>query len=483
MSTITLSETKNVGFWRLFGLTVGGIVLYAYAYVTAGGFVDTAGNAAIYVGVLGAIVVLLVSVPILEYARLVRFAGGYYGLAELGFGKAVGKFTALSNYFYYFFWQPGTGLLQSMTMMIGYYIITGVLPPAWLFIVVALVTVTAYTLVAVYNVNLSTKIILASVVVQFIIVIVSSVYVIARSPYNSLTFLNPDSAPGGFSAIALGASIAGFLTFTGYGSALFYTEEGKEAKRVAWKAIIIGVLSVLLIGSLSVYSELAAVKNIGTVSSSAIPLLTAYGSYIGTYGLIFFYVAFLPIIVTSLAAGTGAYARLVWSLSRDNFWKNKWMRKLKSNVPVNAALFNLMLSYVFIIVVSLVMLNIYGYSESTLFFIGYAPLTASVIAWYFHHFIPDLALGVYIHKFKIKVSRIRFIITAIVTPLLGVGIFSYAFYAGIISNAVEPYLAFVIAAIVFIAAGGIFVVYKTIKHQLGESYVDNLAEKEGIKGP
>jgi len=45
--------------------------------------------------------VIFLTIPILEYTRLAKFAGGYYGAAELGFGKAVGKFVALTNYFYY----------------------------------------------------------------------------------------------------------------------------------------------------------------------------------------------------------------------------------------------------------------------------------------------------------------------------------------------------------------------------------------------
>lgn len=91
---------------------MAGVFLYGYAYATAGGFIGTAGSAAIYVGVLGVAVVVLVSLPILEYTRLVKFSGGYYGLAELGFGKAVGKYTALVNYFFYVFWQVGNSLLH-----------------------------------------------------------------------------------------------------------------------------------------------------------------------------------------------------------------------------------------------------------------------------------------------------------------------------------------------------------------------------------
>ncbi|MEM3829610.1 MAG: hypothetical protein QXP36_10410 [Conexivisphaerales archaeon] len=68
-------------------------------------FVGSAKPAAIWPVILGFILFLLVSLPIFEYTKLTSFAGGYYGLAELGFGKAVGKFTSLTNYMFYMFWQ------------------------------------------------------------------------------------------------------------------------------------------------------------------------------------------------------------------------------------------------------------------------------------------------------------------------------------------------------------------------------------------
>lgn len=481
----TLDKGK-VNFWRMFAVSMSGIVLYGFAYATSGGFVSTAGNAAIYVGVLGAVVVLLVSVPILEYTRLVDFAGGYYGLAELAFGKAVGKFTALTNYLYYFFWQVGNGSLMAMLMVVGFFIIFGVLPPVWLFFLIAYGTVIIVTAMTVLKVSFTTRIMLYSFIIQLVVVVVSAAYVILKTPYNSFVFLNPSSGPGGFSGIALGATIAGFLTFTGYGNPLFYSEEGLRARKTVWKAIIAAVLIATAIGSLSIYSELAAVSNVNIIASSAIPLLAAYGSYFGRIGLIFFYILVLPLYYTSLTAGTGSWARLVWAMARDDFVKTKSLNKLNSRkIPSNAAIFNMIVALIAITISSGVIFVVFGYSETSLFYAAFAPYTAAVIVWYFHHFIPDIGLGVYVHAHKIKISRIRFVITALVTPAIGVGLFSYAFYSGIISNIVEPYFSYVIAAFISILFAIGYVVYKLKKNALGNSVVEYMAaEREPLhEGP
>lgn len=462
---------------------MAGVFLYGYAYATAGGFIGTAGSAAIYVGVLGVAVVVLVSLPILEYTRLVKFSGGYYGLAELGFGKAVGKYTALVNYFFYVFWQVGNSLITSMLMIVGYYIITGTMAPIWLFFVIALITATAMYIGASTEVNIGTKVILASIIVQTAIVLGAAIYVISQSHYNSIAFLNPNSAPGGFSGIALGASIAGFLTFIGYGNPLFYSEEGVVARKTVWKSIVISLVLTVLIGSISIYSELAALSNLKIVESSPIPLLSAYSSYFGTAGLLFFWAIFIPIYYTSIMGGAGSHARLLYAMSRDGFIDSEWLNKLhpKRRVPANAALVNYIISMVLILAISAILFSVYGYNENTMFYLGFAPFTAATVLWYFHHFIPDISLGFYIKKNKIKVSALRFAITSIITPAAGVIVFSYAFYIGIVSSLVEPYFSFIVAALVVALSAAIYVAFRAVKGKLGDSTVKYLAAEANIK--
>lgn len=478
------SLAKNkVNLSRMIALGMAGVFLYGYAYATSGGFISTAGSAAIYVGILGLIVVILVAIPILEYTRMVKFSGGYYGLAELGFGRAVGKFTAMVNYFYYNFWQVGDSLITGMLMVVGYFIITGSLLPEWLFYVVAIVTATAMFIGAITEVSLGTKIIFISMIVQIILVLGSALYVISTSHYNSLVYLNPDSAKGGFSGIALGASIAGFLTFIGYGNAIFYSEEGRESRKIVWRSIIISLILTVVIGTISIYSELVATSNINAIEASAIPLLTAYGKYYGTIGLIVFWAAFIPIYYTTIIGGAGAHARLLYSMARDNFIGGKWLKQLhpKRHIPEHAAFVNYLITLGIVIVSSIIIFSVYGYNETAMFYLGFAPFTTATILWYFHHFIPDISLAFYIKKNKIKESRIRFAVTSIIAPAAGVIIFAYAFYSGIVSDLLEPYFAYVLTALVLVGSAAIYVFYKAKTNTLGDSTVEYLEAETNVQ--
>lgn len=102
-----MGKDLNKGSISLIGLTFITIagVLPIIAPIEVAAFISDAGGAAIWPVILGYLLFLAVSLPILEYTRLVSFSGGYYGLAEIGFGKTVGKFTALCNYLFYNSWQ------------------------------------------------------------------------------------------------------------------------------------------------------------------------------------------------------------------------------------------------------------------------------------------------------------------------------------------------------------------------------------------
>lgn len=473
-------RTGAINFWRYVAISMSGVFVYGIAVAVAGGYIDYAQNAAIYVGILGLIVVILISVPIMEYTRLVNFAGGYYGLAEIGFGKAVGKYTALLNYAYFTFLQIGNGLLTAELLLVAVYIIYGVLFPVWVVVIIAFITLVVMFLGAIYRVNNLTKMIQISVVIQVAVMLISAIYVILKTPYNSISYFNPLTAPHGFASIGLGAAVSGFLTYEAYGTGLFFSEEGKEAKKAVWRSIIFALIIATLIGVVSIYSELAASHNIAGLASSPIPLVTAYLPYVGGFVALFLVLLFVPFYFSSNVLGTsGAQARLLYSLSRDGFIKSDKLSQLgKQQTPVNAAIVNFILAAIGTIVVMAVVIPVYGYNETTLFYVAFAPYTAATILWYFHHFIPDVSLYFYYRKAKIKVSFIRKLVVGVLTPAFGVGIFVFAFYDGVVSSEVEPYFAFVVVAAIIAIGSAVYVAIKAKLNALGGSFVTERIELE-----
>ncbi len=278
-----------------------------------------------------------------------------------------------------------------------------------------------------------------------------------------------------------GSGVSGFLTFEAYGNGLFFSEEGINSRKTLWRAIIIGVLLATVIGSIIIYSELAAYPNITGLSASPLPLVTSYLSFIGKIGVLFLAFIYVPFYFSSNIIGaSGAQARLLYSLSRDKFIKSRWLSKLsRSKTPANAALVNFIVASVMTILVLAIMIPVYGYNETSLFYVAFAPYTAATILWYFYHGIPDVSLYFYYRRSGIKVSFARKLFASIIAPAFGLGIFAYAFYDGVISNLVEPYFAFVLIAIIIVIVSAIFVIYKGYTNSLGDSVIERtMNEKE-----
>lgn len=106
--------------------------------------------------------------------------------------------------------------------------------------------------------------------------------------------------------------------------------------------------------------------------------------------------------------------------------------------------------------------------------------TAGSIAWYFHHFIPEVGLWGFLRRHpEVKWSTLRKYLSGLVIPIAGIAFFIFTFYEGIISNLAEPYFAMVLAAIIPTAGAAIYVAYKARRGELGESVVNYMLAEMG----
>jgi len=181
---------------------------------------------------------LLASIPILEYARLTSFAGGYYGLTELGFGKAVGKFVSLMNLVYFLFFDVLTSTAFAYVIYTSLiYLMNGYILPSWIYVLISVLFFIAMYIVSVIDLKVAAKWIIFSGVIQILILLVYGAYVIIKTPYNSLQAFNPNVAPGGFSGLFLGVILAGFLFYTGYGVPLSFLKRERHLSRMSGKQL------------------------------------------------------------------------------------------------------------------------------------------------------------------------------------------------------------------------------------------------------
>lgn len=476
--------TKNsVGLLGLIMISMAG-VLAIIGPMEVAAFIGVSGPGAIWPVIIGFVLFLLVSFPILEYTKITSFAGGYYGLAELGFGRVMGKYTALSNFFFYNFWQMTNAFGMSAILLDTIYLLYHVLLPLWLWLVLAMGVLIITNIMSILPARKLAMILTGITIATLAIVVAFTLFVILKSPYNSTYYLNPANSYSGFSGIALGTAIYGFFLYTGYGTTLFFSEEGINSKKNVWKAIYISLGISALIIALAAYSEVVSVSraSLPGVSSATLPQLVTWNHYIPIYALFALNLVVVAVGMISFGAGGGSQSRLLWSMARDNFIKSKWLSKLhsKSKVPVNAVISQFSLAVVTVLIVAGVMIKFYGYSPTTITVAWFLAGAAGTIIWYFHHFIPEFGLFPFLRKHpEIKYSSGRKIIMGLVIPLVGTSLFIYTFYVGVVADLVEPYFAFVIVDTVILISIAVYVVYKKWKGDLGESTVNYLAAEAG----
>jgi len=472
-----------LGMWGLAFLTVAALYPMAMGVSNAAAAVTYGGLAAPLILVIGALLILFMSIPVLEYARLTQFAGGYYGLCELGFGKGVGKYVALVNLLYFIFFDVLTASAFAFIIYTSLFYLAGYTLPSWAFVLLSLGVLVALYGINTFNLSVSAKLVILSGILQLIVMIVFGAIVIARTPYNTLRAFDPSEAPGGLGGVMLGTILAGFLFYTGYGVPLFFAEESKAAFKSVWRSIALGVIVPTLVGIFAVYSEVVAMNpaNVGSLANDWNPAVVAYLPYLGLGGAILYVaVALLGQAFGAFVPGMGS-ARLIYSMARDNFIDSEWLRKVhpKYGTPANAGLLNLVVGALATLLVEGLMFSLYGYHQGV--FNSVLLAGSMVVAyWFLHHMIPDVSLAFLYRRFGVKILALRNFLISVVAPGAGLALFIYSFYEGY-SSLSEPYLGGFIFFAASAVVGAIYVWNRARRGKLGESMVLSKINDELLK--
>ncbi len=473
-------QSESVSLLRTVMWGIAGILPIS---VMLGGLSATAGYASPFVILLALGIILLISVPVLEYTRLAKFAGGYYGAAELGFGKTVGKFVGLSNYVFYLGWQLGNAAFIATVVAVGYYAVYSTYPPAFVYFSAGFLALFVPFLSSILNVKKVSAIVTYMTIIGIVLNIFAIGLLFAHATHFSLNQFNPSYAPGGLHGALFSLVVYGFFTYAGYGFLLFYSEEGKSPFKNTWKAAVIALVISTVISVIVLYAINAVYGSVGILKAIAFPQpgLLLYVRYLGATGELLI-VAFLVILfLFSFASGSGSQARLLYTLSRDGFFKNKWIGKLNKNrVPANQLFLSFVIATVLFFVQGAILIPAYGYF-SAIFYMAYVPSTIATVFWYFHHLIPDLSLSNFFRKHNIRLSSPRPLVTSIVAPVVATVLIVYSLYESIIADTVEPYFAGVVLSAIVVLGLALWVVFKWHRGTIGRSSVEEMLNTEAIE--
>lgn len=469
----SVSFTKTM-MWGLAGILPIGALL--------GSLIATAGYASPFVFILTLALVLLISVPVLEYTRLAKFSGGYYGAAELGFGRPVGKFVAMTNYIFYIGWQIANATFVASVFAVGFFAAYGVYPPVWSYFSIGALALVVPVLASIFNVKRAAIFVTYATFVGIALNVIAFILIILHAHYFSLDQFDPVYAPGGIRGALFSLVVYGFFSYSGYGFLLFYTEEGKKPYKNTWKAAV-GALSLATVIDVIMSYFINAVYgpvNILKAIEFPQPGLLLYIRYIGIAGELAIVGILIILVVFSFASGAGGQARIMYTLVRDKFIKTQWIGKLnKHDVPMNNIILNFIIAIISFLIMGAVFIPIYGYFDS-IFYLSYIPSTVATIFWYFHHIIPDLSLSAFFRKHKIRLSNPRNFVISIIIPIVASGVIIYSMYESIIADVVEPYFAGVILSLIIIIGLIIWVIYKYKTNTIGESSINSELNEEAI---
>ena len=455
---------RRLRYRDLLALDLAGI-LPVGAPIGVAPLIKYAGASAIWPVLLGYAMVLLSAIPVLEYSRLAAFAGGYYGLAELGLGPTAGKFTALANYLYYVAWQIQNALQAGWIV----YSITGS-PAAWAGVVAGVLILSYIGAVSpprAYAADVLLPILASTISVT----LAMDLYVVLKSPYNSPAYLYP----GDWSAVAVAASVQGFWMFVGYGTPLFYSEEAENPRRDIWRSVAAATTISAVVYALSAYAVVAAVPpaEVEALSSSPMPYLTAWSRYYPEALLLSYPLLMAP---AALAYGgpTGSHARLLWAMARDGFIESRWIEAVdKNGVPRNAATLNLLISAASAYAVAGAIFITSGVDATAAEKAWLVASTGATVLWYAHHVLPEVALYPLLRRTKAGVGKMRAVLTGVVAPAAGAAIFVYTSYELAVHKPLYSSAVYVAAAIS--AAALAYTFYRRSKGKLGRSVVAYLA--------
>jgi amino acid transporter len=318
------SETNQL---RKNALSTGAItfmVVSAAAPLTAvGGGVPPSmlfGNGAGIAGTFGIVTLILLafSVGYVAMARHLKNAGAFYAFTASGLGGRMGGAAALIAILAYNTMQIGLlGLFGAVSS--GTFAAYGLNLPwyVWSYIAIAIVAVLGYR-----QVDLSAKVLVALVALEFLIVILLNVAILASGGNNGLEF-----SPFTLSQITSGTPSIGFLfcfaAFIGFEATTIYSEEARDPKNSVPRATY---ASVLIIGVFYMITAWLMTMGVGTenllptlqaLPDPAIFLFDLSGRYLGDFLTQVMGILFATSILAAVIAFHNAVARYKFVAGRE----------------------------------------------------------------------------------------------------------------------------------------------------------------------
>jgi len=299
---VILGSTLGIGILRTPGLVAGQV---------------GSRSAILAVWLVGGLFTLLGSVCLTELGAMLPQAGGYYVYARRAFGDTVGFAVGWSD------WITYGAVLGYVTIAMGEF--SAVLIPSWAPFVkpIAVGVLVFFALLQWTGVRISGRFQEATTAVKSLAFLALIAACLAHAPASPVPGAGlaelPPAAPGLVGLVVALQSVV--ITYGGWQSALYFTEEDRDPRRNLPRAMIGGVLSVIVI-YLLVNVALLSVLPIPALARSTLPAADAARAIFGDRGgriiTVLSLVSLPPLVNAIMMIGT----RILFAMGRDGlFWR------------------------------------------------------------------------------------------------------------------------------------------------------------------
>jgi APA family basic amino acid/polyamine antiporter len=312
---VIVGSTLGIGILRTPGLVAGQLA---------------APTSIVMVWLVGGLYTLLGAVCLTELGTMLPQAGGYYVYARRAFGDTVGFAVGWSD------WITYCAVLGYVTIAMGEF--TAVLVPSLTPAIklVAVAVLASFTALQWAGLRLSSRFQEWTTAIKFLafLALVAACFAHAASSPVPVAAPAADLPKAGLVGLVIALqSVA--ITFGGWQSALYFTEEDSDPRRNLPRSMIGGVLSVLVI-YLLVNVALLAVLPVADLARSTLPAADAAKAIFGGRGgqiiTVLSLVSLPPLVNAIMMIGT----RILFALGRDGLLWRRAGDVSERGTPFNA---------------------------------------------------------------------------------------------------------------------------------------------------
>ena len=315
---------RTLRFFSMFAISFSIISITTGIFLNYGFGLTHWGPASIWTWPIVGVGNVLISLIVAELGTRIPLAGYAYQWSARLVNPTYGWFVGFAGLLYMTVGGGSIMLLVAAPLLLSEFNVNN--PSGHLVLSVAIILMILPAIINIISVQVAAKVNNVAVFTEILGTVVFGVLLFVlwgvhdkHTPYSwgiLTSTVNPSHSPTWYSFVLAG--LLGAYTLVGFELAADLSEEAVNARRSVPRGVIMAVAGSAILGMLALIGFTVAIPSLKAVEASSLPLLTI-ASYWLTPWLVKVFIAFVIFSMFAiLVVGSGAQARLVFSMARDN---------------------------------------------------------------------------------------------------------------------------------------------------------------------